>query len=167
MKRTILPLMTVLLSCCVIAISYSQKKSTNNQTLSDVFVGSTPCDSLIKSMLKIPSDATCIYIKWELRMSDSPNDSNAFKLFISYGDYQPNTMNFLGGGTKIAIEGKWTTSFGTNENAKKKVYHLKGNKGQSELLFIKMDDNILLFLDKDKDFIVGDASFGYVLNRIQ
>ncbi|MEP7143116.1 MAG: hypothetical protein ABI707_09615 [Ferruginibacter sp.] len=100
-------------------------------------------------------------------MYKSKNDSGSFQLAVSYGDYQPNTMNFLGGGNKIDIPGKFTAGHGTNPNPRGKVYHLTGNKLHSELLLVQMDDNILHFADGNGKFIVGNAQFGYVLNRVQ
>ena len=50
--------LAVLLTCCVTIHSGSQTDSSHKLAAPDVYVGSTPCNSLIKSLLKIPSDAS-------------------------------------------------------------------------------------------------------------
>ncbi len=158
--------LSVLCVCCMAISSYSQTNSSKNLAATDVFVGSTPCNTAVNSLLKIPSTDTCEFMKWELNMFKGNNQPGAFKLLISYGDYQPNTMNFLGGGKSISITGKLTTSYVTKENSKHTVYHLISDKQQPELLFIEIDNNILHLIDSNMKFIKGDASFGFVLNRL-
>jgi hypothetical protein len=160
-------LMTLLITCFFVTSSCSQKKSIVNAPVPDVFAGSTPCDSLIRSLLKIPSDATCVFIKWDLSLYKSKTDTGIFQLSVSYGDYQPNSMEFQGGGSKINISGKYSTGHGTNSNPRRKEYHLMGNEGHPELFLIKMDNNIFHFADRNWKFIIGSGTFGYVLNRIK
>jgi hypothetical protein len=158
-------LMTLLFTCFVVASSCSQKNSTGNPPSTDIFVGSTPCDSLIKSLLQIPSGTKCEFIKWELSFPES--SPGTFQFTALYGEAQPNTNGFIGGGKKIAVNGKYTTSYGAGTNPGAKVYYLHGNQLQASLLLIQMDSNIFHFADAHKNFIVGNGGWGYVLNRIQ
>lgn len=163
MKHVNPHLMTLLFTCFLITISCLQKKSTGNLTASDIFVGSTPCDSLVKSLLKIPSHTKCDFIKWDLNFRKS--GSNTFNLTALYGESQPNTNGFIGGGTKIVVKG--TINHGDGANPKTKVYSLHAEEFQSSIILIEMDSNILHFANANKNFMVGNAGFGYVLNRIK
>lgn len=160
-------LYTVILACCITTNSYSQINSTHNLPARDVFVGSTPCDALIKSRLKIPGDTPCDFIKWELSFSTSIHDSGTFQLTALYGESQPNTNGFKGGGKKISVTGKYTNHYGKSLIPPAKVCRLNGEQLESPVFLIQMDNNILHFADNDKKFIVGNGGWGYVLNRLQ
>ena len=165
MKRNTLHLILLLVGCLLATSSYSQKKSSSNLHAADDFVGSTPCDSLIKSLLQIPSATTCDFIKWELNLQK--NSPDTFQLSALYGEAQNNTNGFKGGGKKIVINGKYVTSNDASANPKAKVYYLQGEKITSAFLLIEMDCNILHFADADKNLLVGNGGWGYVLNKIQ
>ena len=165
MKRAILHLIVLLVTSFVATSSCSQKKSSASIPAADSFVGSTPCDSLIKSILQIPSATTCDFIKWELSLQK--NSPDTFQLTALYGETQNNTNGFKGGGKKIEINGKYVIGNGANANPKAKVYYLQGEKLPSSFLLIEMDGNILHFADADKNLLVGNGGWGYVLNKIQ
>ena len=158
--------LATLLSCCLAVNCCSQNISSDLPNV-DVFVGSTPCDDLIKSSLGIPAESTCEFIKWELSLSESKNDPAVFQLTVLYGESQPNTNGFKGGGKKIEAAGKYTVNNKTNERTHLNVYNLHSEKFTTSLFLIQMDDNILHFADSAKKFIVGNGGFGYVLNRME
>ena len=165
MKRTTLHLILLLVTCSLATSSCSQKKSGSNLNATDDFVGSTPCDSLIKSILKIPSATTCDFIKWELSLQK--NSPDTFQLTALYGEIQNNTNGFKGGGKKIVINGKYVISNAASANPTAKVYYLQGNQVLSPIVLIEMDGNIFHFADANKNFLVGNGGWGYVLNKIQ
>jgi hypothetical protein len=70
-------------------------------------------------------------------------------------------------GKKILITGKYFINYGANENPNAKVFYLNGDKLPSSLILIELDSNILHFADANKNFIVGNGGWGYVLNRVQ
>lgn len=165
MKLVRLPFMTFLIICFVVTSSCSQNNSASSLPAGGIFVGSTPCDSLIKSSLQLPSGTICEFIKWELHFNK--NSADIFELTAFYGESQPNTNGFKGGGKKITIKGKYNVSYGAAADPGAKVYNLHGDNLQSSFLLIEIDSNILHFADDDKNFIVGNGGWGYVLNRIQ
>ena len=61
----------------------------------DIFTAGTPCNPTVNTALKIPTSDACEFMKWELNIF---HRIVHLKLLISYGAYQPNTMNFLNGG---------------------------------------------------------------------
>lgn len=149
----------------MVTISCSQTV-TRNLPEAAKFVGSTPCDSIIKTQLEIPMLGTCEFIKWELDLTTSENDSATFSLKVLYGESQPNTNGFKGGGKMIELSGSYTTSVGIKESTSAKLYLLKPDQLESAIALVELDPNILHFVDKNKDFITGNGGYGYVLNRL-
>lgn len=166
MKQFKIHLVTVWLICLAAVNTSSQITSAIKIPEPVVFTGSTPCDPLIKSLLRIQTNTTCEFIKWELTLNKSGSDYDRFHLSALYGASQHNTNGFIGGGEKIEITGKCTVSVGVNSNPQIKVYTLAGKNFDVPFLLAKMDENILHFIDNEKRFIVGNGGWGYVLNRI-
>lgn len=155
----------VLLTGCIGSYAYSQSGSAVGLPDMDKFVGSTPCDSLIRSALKIQPDVKCDFIKWEVNFNRSNADAGTFQCTTLYGESQNNTNGFIGGGIKTLVSGKYSVYHRVNENPSPKVYRLDGYELQSSLFLIQMDNNILHFADSNKNFIIGNGGWGYVLNR--
>ena len=63
------------------------------------------------------------------------------------------------------LTGEWNMSKGTSANPDALVYELT-IPGRNNLLFQKVDDNILYFLDQQKNLLVGSVYFSYVLNKV-
>ena len=62
--------------------------------------------------------------------------------------------------------GKWTIIRGIKGDPNAVVYQLEPDDPQSFLSFLKADENILLFLDKEQNPLVGNSHFSYTLNRV-
>jgi hypothetical protein len=119
-------------------------------SLYGVFEGKTPCLEISRE-LDIDVTAACTKRKWGL---------------ILYQDsitHQPTTYKLDGLGKKN--EGSWHIVQGTDPKAT--VYRLDLNEPGSSLFLLKGDDNVLFMLDKNKNFLVGNASFSYTLNRVR
>lgn len=159
-------ILSIVTMCCIAISSCAQNSSSETNLPIDTFVGSTPCNPSVNAILKIPLSDTCVFMKWELDMFNKNGKDSSFKLLISYGDFQPNTMYFLGGGKSIRIAGKLWTTYIIRNSAKYKILHLAGDKHDPGLLFIQMDNNILHLIDSNMKFIKGDPSFAFVLNRM-
>ena len=65
------------------------------------------------------------------------------------------------------IQGKWKIikGFGSNPNAV--IYQLDPDKPNASISFLVGDENVLFFLDKKHQLLVGDSNFSYTLNRMQ
>lgn len=166
MKRFGIYLATIAFICFMVLSAQSQNIRPGHSPAPILFVGSTPCDPFIKSLLRIQDDAKCEFLKWELTLYKSQINSDSFKLSVVYGESQPNTNGFINGGKKVEITGKYTIGHGIYGNPHIKVYHLNGASFRSSVLLAEMDQNILHFMDNEKKFIVGNGGWGYVLNRI-
>lgn len=54
---------------------------------------------------------------------------------------------------------------GPGANPEALIYQLDPNASQGSLLFLKADENILYFLDRSRNLLVGNYDFSYTLNR--
>lgn len=156
----------IVLMCCIAMSSWSQNRSSETKLATAIFEGSTPCNPSVNAVLKIPLSDTCVFMKWKLDMSSKNGKDSSFKLLISYGDFQPNTMYFLGGGKSMSIVGKLWTTYVIRNSTTYKILHLAGDKNASGLVFIQLDNNILHLIDSNMKFVKGDPGFAFVLNRI-
>lgn len=143
-----------LLLCSILetgtCISQSIKE---DNMLIGTFDGRTPCQELAKQMHQttIPE---CIKIKWRLKLYKDSLKTNT-------GTFELEGFVFR---TKDILKGKWNIIIGTNADPHAIVYQLSYQQGES--LFIqKGDDNVLFFLDQQKNLMVGNRDFSYTLNR--
>jgi|JI10StandDraft_1071094.scaffolds.fasta_scaffold409089_2 hypothetical protein len=137
------------------------------QTPFGYFVGSTPCGNIIRPLCSMPTDAACDFTKWKLMLYQDPTTQQptTFKISGSYGLYQNNTSNFIGGGIQIEAEGKWTITKGTKTNPEAMVYQLNPDQPEKTLSFVKMDDNIIHLLYSDKSLMIGNAGHSYTFSK--
>ena len=156
----------ILLACFVTTSSCSQTNAPARKA-SNLYVGSTPCDPYIKSLLNISPNDSCDFIKWELNISKEKTGSDVFELTALHGVSKPNTNGFIDGGKRIATTGRYTVSKGAKENANRRLYHLNNTATSSAILLVEMDDNIFHFANKERELVVGNGGWGYVLNRIK
>ncbi len=131
------------------------------------FAGSTPCDTYIKSMLKIPATSVCEFIKWEMTLANDGMDSGGVQLTVTYGESQPNTNGFKMGGNKILLNGKYVARDVNISGSKKKAYYLTGPGINSGLIIVRLDNNIFHFADSNGRYLLGNDGYSYVLNRIK
>ena len=118
-----------------------------------VFVGRTPCHELARQMT-VPVSDDCIKRKWVVVFRQDPTT------------HVPTTYNLYGAGYRpVPRTGKWTITKGTKADPNATVYQLDPGASGSFLSFLKADDNVLLFLGKDGDPLVGNIYFSYALNR--
>ncbi len=148
---------TFLAACVLLTISCSGASTAYVLSSKTVLVGSTPGDSLIKSLLAISPDKQIDFIRWDLTLNQSENDSKTFILNIVFGEGQPNTNGFKGGGEKFSFEGTYAVS--------KNIYELKNKKTSTKISLIKLNDNLFHILTPDNKLMVGNGGWSYTLNR--
>jgi hypothetical protein len=61
--------------------------------------------------------------------------------------------------------GTWTVLRGARGNPAAVVYQLNADASHASLMLLKGDDNILFFLDGDRNLMIGNGDFSYTLNR--
>ncbi|MCW5912469.1 MAG: copper resistance protein NlpE N-terminal domain-containing protein [Cyclobacteriaceae bacterium] len=142
---------------CIVVSSCSGAGGSSSEI---VFVGSTPGDALIKSMLAIPSDTKVDFIRWNLKLN-----TGSFVLDIAFGESQPNTLGFKGGGEKRSFEGTYTVSRSESKNINGKIYHLKSSKLPAGISMVKLNDNLFHLLTPQNRLMIGNGGWSYTLNR--
>jgi hypothetical protein len=106
-------------------------------------------------MLGADGRDSCIKIKWQLVLFQDPTT------------HAPTTYALGGFAWRNPPKtGKWAIVKGTKEDPHAVVYQLEPDNPQGFLSFLKADENILLFLDPDRNLLVGNSRFSYTLNRL-
>ena len=136
--------------------------STQNQTDTAsalVFEGRAPCNIQLRALNNISAEG-CQLVKCQLKLYRDANNASS-------GNFHLNTIYVGKGDTKYSNTGKWTIAKDAKADARSIIYQLETGPGQPQvsIMLLKGDDNILFFLDKDKNFLVGDNYTSYTLNR--
>jgi hypothetical protein len=152
---------SVLIACTFIISSYSGIKDS---TPSIIFVGSTPGDELIKSLLTIPKNQKVDFIRWNLILDDSKDDQNSFTLTIAFGESQPNTLGFKVE-EKRGFEGTYSIAQSKNGILRGVIYHLNSSALPAEIIMVKLNENIFQLLTPQLQLMIGNGGWSYTLNR--
>jgi len=151
--------------CVLVSGAYIQTKSSSNLPTKDVLPSVVLSSSSVFGEYegRIP----CQEIGRELNMKVSAvceKRKIALTLYHDSVSLIPTTYKLRGMGEKSG-GGKWNIIKGTLNNMKAIFYQL--DIGDKHLLLYKGDDNVLFFLDKNKNFLPGNAKYSYTLNRIR
>lgn len=132
-----------------------------------VFEGITACSSLTRPLPQIPEATDCELMIWKIIFyQDAATDTpTTYILESSYGPSQANTTGPAGGGTPISMEGAWEIVKGTKTDPDADVYQLYSEDSQVAVAFVKISEDILHILNRDKTLMVGNAAWSYTLNR--
>jgi hypothetical protein len=116
----------------------------------EVFEGRTPCNEL-KAIVREHRDSSCFKIQWLITLDRDPMT------------YQPTTFAIKGiiPDRTREITGKWTVY----ESAGLAVIRLQPDGGLPGVSLLKIDGNLLLFLDDKGRPLVGNKDFSFTLNR--
>jgi hypothetical protein len=129
---------------------YSGSRIRASASVYGVFVGRTPCQEFMK----------------ELNMGIRPECVKRKMTVILYQDsvtHEPTGYETRGMG-KWTGKGKWHIIRGTPTDSLAIVFKLDLSP-DTFLFLLKGDDNVLFILDKNKNFLIGNASFSYTMNR--
>lgn len=127
-------------------ISVFAKQTALKDSMS--FEGRTPCN--VPGI--IPPGTECYKLKWYIVLyaNVEKNTPGRYKIF----------------GTPWRKEsgrtGNWEIITGKNGRI---IYQLKDDKEKGFLYLLKLDEHILVFIDKHGKLLVGDKDFSYTLNR--
>lgn len=144
--------------------------SDNRSGLFGVFEGVTPCDTVPRPLPDIPAAADCDHMTWELTLHQSPDqqagEAATYVLNGRYGRSQPNTpAGHVGGGTEVTRTGSWEIIRGADGKPDAMIYQLNWDDAGSTIFFIKINDNLLHLLDRNKQLRIGHGGWSYTLNR--
>jgi hypothetical protein len=152
MKHLIL-LICFAASCILPSLSCAGQASGQYTQLT----GSTPGDAGIKTIMGIDTATSIDFIRWDLQMQAGPSEAGKFVLYLHYGMSKPNTQDFLQGGEKKKMEGRF-------EN-KGPVIHFTSDSAKFSLR--RIDENVYHFLNGKQDLMQGNAGWSYSLCRVQ
>jgi hypothetical protein len=145
----------VALISMIISVNCFSQSVPDQKLMIGKFDGRTPCQELA-AILKQPTTPECIKIKWRVTLYKDVQKAEA-------GTFILEGFVFRG---QNKLTGQWNLTKGTAVNPEAMVYELI-IPNRSNLFLQKVDDNILFFLDPQKNLLVGDQYFSYVLNRAE
>jgi len=135
-------------------MSYKIAPLATGPTVFGVFEGRSPCHGIARE-LKLPQHAGCTKVKWRVTLYQDPKTS------------APTTYKVEGTlHRQSAREGTWGIVRGAKTDPNAMVYQLNSTPTEAALLLLKADDNILFFLNQNREPMVGHADFSYTLNRV-
>ena len=125
--------------------------------LSGTFEGRTPCQEISKQ-LNLFVDAGCIKLKWSFTFLQDAATGRP-------GTYKLEGTLYRDGRLHAAAPrtGKWSVLRDWSSGAL--IYRLERDEPGGYLLLMRADENVLFFLDKEGNALVGNQSFSYTLNR--
>jgi len=124
-----------------------------------VFGGRTPCNTVLRELNGISAPG-CQIIKCQLTLYQDAKTHTPTTFLLQ-------TIYVAKGDTRYSTTGKWTMTQGTKTDPGAIVYQLDSEEPQISLALLKADDNILFFLDKERNFLVGNNYSSYTLNRVK
>ena len=164
MKNTML----ILILSFVYFVTYSQKSGVENEPYSTtsskpfpsgkdvygIFEGRSACQELA-AVLKKEVSPECYKTKWSLYLYQNP-DTQAPATYVLEGSFYRQAIR----------KGNWHMTKGTKSDPDDIVFELEADNQQT-IYLMKGDDNVLFFLDNDKNILTGNEHFNYTLNRVQ
>jgi hypothetical protein len=119
------------------------------------FVGRTPCEELATE-INMQRGADCNKLKWLL------------KLYLNPSMQQPSGYELSATFHRQSIlKGKWEMVKGRPADPDAIIYKIHLGKPYESILLLKADDNVLFFLDRNLNPLVGNAQFSYTLSRAE
>jgi len=116
------------------------------------FYGRTPCQALAK-MLEVEKRSECTKAKWRMVLHCDP------------ATRKPTTYRISGLAYRDRV-GKWAIVTGTKDNPTAVVYQLDPDQQDGFLNFLRLDENVLYFLDRQGKVMVGNIDHSYAMNRL-
>ena len=127
----------------------------NNKSLQLDFEGRTPCKEIAKEHPEMNTNPSRFKMKWKLILKrDSVTNLPTTCIIRNIVDNQSRY-----------VSGKWTIINGTATNPDAIIYRIQVDNLADPILFLAGDGNVLFFLDKNNQPLVGNADFSYTMNR--
>ena len=94
-------------------------------------------------------------------MLNKARNGETFTLNINFGEAQPNTRGFKGGGERISLEGDYSIS----KTCGREIYQLKTDKMPAPILLIRLNDSLFHLITPDHRLMAGNSGWNYTLTR--
>lgn len=131
---------------------------------SAAFVASTPCDAAAKSLLAIAPGEACDFVRWNLSIRE---DVREFALRVQFGEAQPNTLGFTGGGETRSFSGTYEIATRADTGGTRTIYRLGRGPSQPPIALLEVNDNLFQILDAHGEPMLGNGGWSFSLNREQ
>ncbi len=129
------------------------------------YVGTSPCGNILKPFLGVANEPECDFTKWTMTLYPQKDNAPALvKLVYQYGVSRPNTSGFMKE-KRAEFEGHWTIQKGTKTKPNATVYQLTIHKPDKNLLFVKLNDNLIHLLDSQRNLMIGNAGHSYTFSK--
>ena len=152
MKRLIL-MIWFAAGCTLPSSSCSEQNSSNTIQIT----GSTPGDAMIKSIMGIDTATSIDFIRWDLQLQPADKGAGSFVLNLHYGVGKPNTQDFIDGGEKRKMEGRY-------EN-RGSIIHF--NSDHAKFSLMRISNNVFHLLNEKQELMKGNAGWSYSLFSMQ
>ena len=116
-----------------------------------VYEGRTPCQE-ISADAGMNKGPECNKMKWYMILYTDPVTHQPSYYLKGGRSYRKETMD----------RGKWKVSHGKDGRT---IYTISPEKEPWSFYLVQVDDNILVFTDKNGNLLVGNDDFSYTLNR--
>ena len=128
----------------------------HNEKQSEItYIGRTPCQEIAEE-INIKPGEDCFKLKWLLTLKFDPRT------------HEPTVYELARTGHRQSlIKGKWNIIKGSPSDPDAIIYQLDPDKSRGSILLLRADKNVLFFLDKQRNPLIGNADFSYTLNRKQ
>lgn len=129
----------------------NEKKSTEI-----VYEGRTPCKEMAAEFPKMKASSSCFKIKWKMTLNkDSITNQPTTCSIRNIADNRPRD-----------VLGTWEIVKGTAKNPNAVIYRIKVDNLSEPILLFAADNNVLFFLDKNYEPMIGNKDFSFTMNRI-
>lgn len=135
-------------------LTTSSKPIPTGKDVYGIFEGRCACQELA-AVLKKEVSPDCFKTKWGLNLFQN-SDTKAPTTYVLEGSFFRQAIR----------KGKWSITKGTKEDPDDLVFALEADNQQT-IYLLKGDDNVLFFLDQNKEILTGNEHFNYTLNRVQ
>lgn len=135
-------------------ITTSSKPVPSGKGVYGIFEGRCACQELA-AVLNREVSPECFKTKWGLVIYQNP-DTQAPTNYVLESSFFRQAIR----------KGNWHITKGTETDPDAIILELEADNQQT-IYLIKGDDNVLFFLDNDKNMLTGNELFNYTLNRVQ
>jgi len=133
--------------------SYTVPPKETGSHVFAIFGGRSPCASLARE-LKLAGADGCVRLKWRVTLLKDPRTN------------QPTTYKV---GNSLTRDREWTGAWRIVRGAPgfpdATVYQLDAEASHGPILLLGVDDNLVLFLDQQRQPLPGTADLSYMLSR--
>jgi len=154
-----------LLSLILFSISCSGGGTSNASSSEIVLVASTPGGEPIQSLLALSPETKIDFIRWNLTLTHKEPSKNTFILNLIFGESQPNTLGFIGGGEQRTYEGQYSVSQFKDGIINREIYRLKSSQLPKEISIVKLNENLFHLLTPENQLMIGNGGWSFSLNR--